>query len=215
MMANGHPDEPELLAHVDEGPRSARGREVATHVGECPRCSKAVGELQSARAALRAAPRLELSQDRRAAISAALAEHAPRRRSYVTPMRVAAIVAPVAVVAVLIVAVDAVRDGGGGDAGGDAAPPADVRDAPEGEDAGAGEDAMQDEAAGGATDAAALAGPVASVAGPPADVLRILREAGLTARLSGGRVVVSDATPNEVVRALRGRRSGRVPVLIE
>ena len=215
MMANGHPDELELLAHVDEGPRSARGREVATHVRACPRCSAAVGDLQSARAALRAAPRLELAQERRAAISAALAEHAPRRRSYVGPVRLATILAPVALVAVLIVAVDAFRDGGGRDAGGNPASPASVRDAAEGEGGGAGEEATQGQSAGGGTDAAALAGPVVSVAGPPADVLRILREAGLTARLSGGRVVVSDAAPNEVVRALRGRRSGRVPVLVE
>jgi hypothetical protein len=82
------------------------------------------------------------------------------------------------------------------------------------ESAGEGAGAQEDSAAGG-TDAAGLAGPVASVAGPPADVLRVLRDRDLTARMSGGRIVVSDATADEVLEALRGRRQGRVSVVLE
>ena len=211
-MENGHPAELELLAHVDEGPRSARGREVAAHVRACEECAATVRDLQDGRTALRSAPRLELSRERRAAISAALAAQAPRRRrSSFSSRRLAALLAPMAVVAVLVIAVDAVRDGAG-EPGGDAAAPARVQE-PE-ESAGEGAGAQEDSAADG-NEAAGLAGPVVSVAGPPADVLRLLRDRGLTARMSGGRIVVSDATADEVLEALRGRRQGRVSVVLE
>lgn len=211
MMDNAHPDELELLAHVDERDRSGRARAVADHVAECEACARAVRDLQAARTALRAAPRLELPAARRAAVSSALAKHPRRRRSRVTPARLAALVAPVAAVAAVIVAVDAVRDGDGDVAGGDAASPAELRPVEEG--AGAGETAAPEaEASAGAS---AVSGPIASVAGPPADVLRALRDDGLTARLSGGRVIVSDASANQVLDALRGRRRGRVPVVLE
>ena len=208
-MENGHPAELELLAHVDEGPRSARGREVAAHVRACEECAATVRDLQDGQTALRSAPRLELSRERRAAISGAIAAQAPGRRSSFSPGRVAALLAPVAVVAVVVIAVDTVRDG---EPGGDAAAPTRVQ-APE-ESAGEGAGAQEDSAAGG-NEAAGLAGPVASVAGPPADVLRLLRDRGLTARMSGGRIVVSDATADEVLEALRGRRQGRVSVVLE
>lgn len=228
MMENGHPDELELLAHVDEGPRSPREREVAAHVRACGDCAATVAELQAGRAALRAAPRLELSAARRAAISAALAEHRPGRRSRVSPMRLAAVLAPVAVVAAAVVLADPFRDGGGGDTGRDAAAPAEIQRAQEDvADGGAADEGAQggaaegeapasgsDSAAGGG-DALSADDPVATVAGPPTDVLRLLRDAGLTARLSGGRVVVSGATGDEVLNALGERRRGRVPVVLE
>jgi hypothetical protein len=228
MMENGHPDELDLLAHVDEGPHTPRDREVAAHVRSCRDCAETVAELQAGRAALRAAPRLELSAARRTAISEALAQHRPAHRSYVSPMRLATVLAPVAVVAAAVVLADSVRDSGGDEAGRDAAAPAEVQrargdEAEEGAaDGGAQGGAAEGEAPGsgadssaGGGDALSAAGPVANVAGPPADVLRLLRDAGLTARLSGGRVVVSGATADEVLDALGERRRGRVPVVLE
>jgi hypothetical protein len=216
MMEKAHPDELELLTHVDERPRSSRAREVAAHVADCEACAATVRDLQAARTALRAAPRLELPPARRAAISSALAAHAPARRSSLWRGRVAALLAPVAVVAVVVVAVDAVRERGGDTpVGGDAAAPTELRPAEEGAgEEGAGAAAPEAGADAGA-EASALAAPVVRVAGPPADVLRLLRAEGLTARTSGGRVVVSDATQDQVREALRGRRRGRVPVVLE
>jgi hypothetical protein len=209
-MHEGHPDELDLLAYVDEGATTGRGREVAAHVAGCDSCGTAVRELQAARSALRSAPRLNLPADRRAGISRALDAHTAARRSYVSPMRFATLLAPVAVAAAIAVAVVQFGDGGGGNgSAGRAEQPAADRAAPEASaGGGAGEDAATMEGA------RALRA-VRRVAGPATEVVGVLRSAGLTARLSGGRVVVSNARPAEVEDALADRAAGPVPVVIE
>jgi hypothetical protein len=206
-MHEGHPDELDLLVYVDEGATTGRGREVAAHVAGCDSCGTAVRELQAARSALRSAPRLHLPADRRAAISRALDAHTTARRSYVSPMRFATLLAPVAVAAAIAVAVVQLGDGGGDESAGRVEQPAADRAAPEA-------------SAGGGQDAATMEGArapeaVRRVAGPAAEVVGVLRSEGLTARLSGGRVVVSNATPAEVEDALADRANGPVPVVVE
>ena len=224
MMENDHPDQLELLTHVDKPPRSDRAREVAAHVAECETCAAVVGRLQAAKTALRSAPRLELPSARRRAISSALGEHPRPRRSPLSPLRPPSLLAPlvvaVVVVASVVVALDAVREGGGD--GRDAAPAAETQMTDERAGGGgaapekaAPEAAAPEAADTGAAQASALSAPVRSVAGPAAEVLRRLRAEELTARTSGGRVVVSDATPDQVLDALRGRRAGRVSVVLE
>ena len=219
MMENDHPDQLELLTHVDEPPRSDRARQVAAHVAVCETCAAVVGRLQAGKTALRSAPRLELPSARRRAISSALGEYPRPRRARRSPLGAPSLLAPlvvaVVVVAAVVVALDAVREDGGG--GRDATPAAETQltDQSEGRGGAATEAAAPEAADTGAAQASALSAPVRRVAGPPAEVLRRLRAEGLTARTSGGRVVVSDATPKQVLDALRGRRAGRVPVVLE
>jgi len=53
-----------------------------------------------------------------------------------------------------------------------------------------------------------------SVAGPPAEVVRVLRREGITAEVVDG-AVVADSRAGEVTAALAGRPAGPVEVYLE
>ena len=85
-MAEKHPDEIELLSYVEEElPTDAR-QDVAEHLVACRSCAEHVRRLETGRTALRAAPPLELSDERRARMLAALpARREPR--SFTRPLK--------------------------------------------------------------------------------------------------------------------------------
>ena len=118
-MAEPHPDEVQLLAFVERDLATGEHDDVANHLRSCPACAGTVGELASARAALRAAPILDLPRDARNRISAGLDTRPPARRAYVSPMRLVTILAPAAVVVAVVAAVASLDGPGGrGDADG-------------------------------------------------------------------------------------------------
>ncbi len=216
MMAGPHPHDLELLDYVEDELPNDRRREIGAHVEQCSACGETIGELAGARAALKAVPTLELPADRRAEIDAEVRGSAPPWRARLRPGRLVAVVAPVAALAAVVVGVMTVttgRDdpGTGGEA---AAPQAELQ----AEDRAGGE---ADEGAEEAPEASAgqaplsAVGPVASVAGPSADVASLLAEEGFDARVVNGRVVVRGAEPPAVFRALAGRPRGPVRVLVE
>ena len=200
-MTGTHPDELDLLSYVEGDLGGAARDSVIQHVATCPDCGTRVRELESAREVLRAASPLEFPRDQ------AALELPPRpeeRRVYVSPMRLATVLAPVAAVVALVIGL-ANLPSGGDDAGG-----------------GAGDAAMEAErdAAGGAAEEGAATDiaterPVAAVRGPAPEVAALLRREGFAARVaSSNRVVVTDAAAAEVIRALQSRPGGRVEVIV-
>ena len=233
MMTGPHPHDLELLDYVEDELPNARRREVGAHVESCATCEATVGELDAARAALRAAPTLELPADGRERIRAALADSDGGRRSTPSPLRLVALLAPVAVLAAVVAGVVTMADFGGDDAGGggeaamveaeeDAASRGTEGAGAEDPDAGAGEvgdsapgDAAETPPTTGAQAPLSAAGPVASVGGPAEEVAAILRDRGFDARAEGDNVVVRNARPRAVVQALVNRPRGPVAVAVE
>lgn len=212
-MPEKHPDELDLLAYVEEELAAEARRDVAEHLVACRSCAESVRKLEAGRSALRAAPLLDLPEGRREKLVAALPDRRDRWRAF-RPARGALVVAaPVAAAAALVgvFVLAATQLGGGeGDMAGDAAQVA--------EDAGGAEEGgatVTDRAVGGdamAESAPALAGaPVRSVAGPPAEVVRLLESEGISAEVVEG-AVVADARAGEVEAALAGRPDGPVEV---
>jgi hypothetical protein len=80
-----------------------------------------------------------------------------------------------------------------------------------GEKAAPAEDGAPAPSAAQSFDAAA---PVARVAGPPAEIVRLLRKAGFEAKTREGAVEVTGADPDAVRRALSKRPAGDVAVLV-
>jgi hypothetical protein len=225
MMIEPHPHELELLDYVeDELPRERR-RAVGAHVDSCPACRATVAELEGARAALRAAPELELPAEHRRRIDAALGREGPERRARAPRRRLLAVLAAAAVLAAVVAGIVGVT-GGRDDspAGGDAAAPQALEEEAEDEAAGGGQernDALGEDAESGNEDGSrssgplSAAGPVASVRGPAEEVAAALRARGLDARVEGERVLVRGARPRAVVRALEDRPPGPVAVAVE
>src|SRR5215218_226978 len=108
-MAGTHPDEHALLDYVD----GERDPAVAEHVESCPPCVEHVRLLEAGRDALRSAPLLELGEERRKAMVAAL----PERRDLWRPLRgrlgSAAAAAAALVLVAGIVALATLAGGGG------------------------------------------------------------------------------------------------------
>jgi Putative zinc-finger len=225
MMDVRHPDDVDLLAYVDDELAGDRRRALAEHLDSCEECAETVVRLEAGRDALRAAPLMQLPPTMRERMSMTLDRFGPERRqpvrrTYVSPMRLVAILAPVAVVLALIVTIadlsgngESERDAGNGAAaqaereeragGGEATPT---------ETSGAAESAEDEAATAGGAEA--LAG-VGRVAGPPRAVAAALRRRGLDATVQGARlVVVRGATAADVRAALAGRPAGRVRVAL-
>jgi hypothetical protein len=121
------------------------------------------------------------------------------------------VAAPVAAAAAFVgvfvfVAVQA--GGDGGDADSAAGEAAQVEDAGGGADAGSAQDAESS-----IQPLREQGPPVVSVAGPPAEVVRILRREGISAEVVEG-AVVADARAGEVDAALGGRATGPVEVYV-
>jgi hypothetical protein len=193
-----HPDELDLLAYVEEELPTAERGVVAQHVGRCSECWARIRELETARTALRESPELELPTRRRDRVLAGFRATEPERRTYVSPMRLATILAPVAVVAAIIGAIASLEGGGDGSGA---------------RDAGEAAQAEQDEPGGGEEAAPTFRVTLRRVAGPPRRVAELLRERGYNAVVEGGSVVVGEAPG--IRQALADQPEGRVRVLVE
>jgi hypothetical protein len=214
-MAEKHPDELELLSYVEEDlPADAR-RDVVEHLVACRACAESVRRLETGRDALRAAPLLEPPEDVRQEALAGLPERRDPWRPFRPVRRAILVAAPVAAAAAFVgvFVFAAVQLGGGeddADSGGEAAQVA--------EDAGGGSDAAETgraEEADTSPQALQTKGPpVVSVAGPPAEVVRVLRREGVAAEVVDG-AVVADSRAGEVTAALASRPSGPVEVYLE
>jgi hypothetical protein len=221
-MAEKHPDELALLSYVEEDLPGEDRRAVAEHLVACRSCSDDVRRLQAGRASLRAAPLLELPEERRAEILASL----PERRdpwAFLRPARRVLVVAAPAAAAAALVAVFVLAatqlPGGGDDDAGDQAAVA--------EDAGGGDEAaegalemttqtVEEDRAATETDAPSVLKDgqlVRSVRGPAAEVVRLLEAEGIDAEVEGGEVFAR-AGPAEVRAALAGRPGGDVGVYV-
>jgi Putative zinc-finger len=212
-MVERHADELSLLAYVDDKLDADERRALDEHLEGCPECAAAARNLAAGREALRNAPTLELSDERRRAIVAALPER-KRQESFFAPLlrrgpALAAVAALVLVASVIALATQI--DGGGGDDAGSA---------------GGGEAAVQEESAQDTVGAAegdtaqelqkdfrASGPPVRRVEGPPNEVARLLRQNDVAASVEDG-AVVADADRAEVRRILVARPRGDVPVYV-
>ena len=211
-MAEKHPDELELLSYVEkELPADAR-RDVVEHLVACRACAESVRRLEAGRDALRSSPLLELPEDVRQEALAGVPERRDSWRPFRPVRRAILVAAPVAAAAAFVgvFVFAAVQVGGDDDA--DTAGEAQVA-----EDAGGGGDAAESERVEDAdTSLQALqtqGPPVVSVAGPPAEVVRILRREGIAAEVVDG-AVVADSRAGEVEAALADRPTGPVEVYV-
>jgi hypothetical protein len=203
-MAEKHPDEFELLSYVEEELASDARREVAEHLVACRSCTQHVRRLEAGRTALRVAPPLELSDERRARMLSAL----PERRepwSFKGPLkRVLVIAAPVAAAAALI-GVVVVNGPYGGDDAGDA-----------GADAAEGGGEVMELSTGAADQSTPLVGTlVRNVAGPAGAVVDLLAAEGISAEANQDGSVTAQGTAAEVRAALEGRPGGIVAVYVK
>jgi Putative zinc-finger len=212
-MTEKHPDQLELLSYVedelDPGPR----REVAGHLTACPSCAEQVRQLEAGREALRAAPLLDLPDDRRDTILASLPERRDPWRLFRPVKRALVIAAPVAGAAALIgvFVLAGTQLGGGGDDDSDGGEAAQVA-----ADEGAGQNTGQAPEVESAPPRDDLAGAtfLRRVQGPPAAIVRALEDEGIPAEIDSGVRVIAEARPGEVRAALADRPPGDVPVYV-
>jgi hypothetical protein len=209
-MAEKHPDELELLSYVEEElPADAR-RDVVEHLVACRACAESVRRLEAGRYALRASPLLELPEERRREVLTGLPERRDPWRPFRPVRRAILVAAPVAAAAAFVgvfvfAAVQAGGDGGDADSAGEAA---------QVQDAGGGAEAERAQGADTGVQTLTQQGElVRSVAGPPAEVVRILRREGISTEVVEG-AVVADARAGEVDAALGGRAPGPVEVYV-
>jgi len=210
-MAERHPDEFQLLSYVEEELATDARQEVAEHLVACRSCAEHVRRLETGRTALRASPPLELSDERRARMLAALPERR-EPRSFKGPLkRVLVIAAPVAATAALIGVVVVNGPYGGDDAG-------DAGEAAQAEEAGGDEGGAEMEQSTGASDQAAplVEGTlVRKVAGPASAVVDLLAAEGIDAEANADGSVTAHGTAAEVRAALERRPGGIVAVYVK
>lgn len=209
-MAEKHPDELELLSYVEEELLADARRDVVEHLVACRGCAESVRRLEAGRDALRASPLLELPEERRREVLTGLPERRGPWRPFRPVRRAILVAAPVAAAAAFVgvfvfAAVQAGGDGGDADSAGEAA---------QVQDAGGGAEAERAQGADTGVQTLTQQGElVRSVAGPPAEVVRILRREGISTEVVEG-AVVADAGAGEVDAALGGRASGPVEVYV-
>jgi anti-sigma factor RsiW len=241
MMAEIHPTEIELLDYVEGDVDTSASGVLRAHVEACSACSATVAELERARATLRGAPLLELPATRADAMLRRLPRQEPDRPTWFeqlrSPRRLALVLAPTAALAAAVVAIVVVA-GNGDEAGREAAPPPAVADELKAE---AGAEA---DSSASATEAAPLEQPleeaapleepappaaeppaeeatggplpVATLAGQPEAIAKILRQAGFTVQVDDGVVTVAGAPEADVAKALEDLPAGDdVPVFVE
>ena len=210
-MTGPHPDELTLLDYV-EGDLPAPERDALTaHLETCPECARSAAAAERGRDALTAAAPLQFPADRQASLAADLPALPSARKTYVSPMRLVTVLAPVAALVAIAVGIAQLDLGGGGNNGGDggggsAAPASADRD---------GSGGAEDESAGGGSAPLVPDRPVARVNGPPSEVVTFLRERGFRARLQGTAVLVKASDASKVTAALATRRRGHIEVYIE
>lgn len=210
-MAEKHPDELELLSYVEEELTADDRRDVVEHLVACRACAESVRRLEAGRDALRASPLLELPAERRRETIAGL----PERRDAWRPLRpvrrailvAAPVAAAAAFVGVFVLAATQLGGGGDDDGSGEAAQVA------EGEPGGGAEMDRAEGADTGVQTVTQQGVLIRSVAGPPAEVVRVLRREGISAEVVEG-AVVAEARAGEVRAALAGRDAGPVEVYL-
>jgi Putative zinc-finger len=218
-MAERHADEVTLLAYVDGELRNDELDAVERHLETCPTCATEARRLESGRDALRGAPLLELSEERRRAIVASVSAR-KEARSFFAPLRRLGPALPAAAVLLLVAAFVALAtqlpSDGDGESGGEAGMA--VEEAAE-DGTGGGESAAAPEAGeeegDGLEESRALASgePVARVEGPAGEVVRLLRENGHAAFVRDGDVLVV-GDEREVRNELADRPRGPVRVFV-
>jgi translation initiation factor IF-2 len=102
-----HPDDIELFEYVEGELEAPAADRVRRHLESCPDCAEAVRLAGAGRAALRAAPALALPAERVARVLRDLGpqERPASRRSWLTPRRALAVLAPAAAAAAIAIAV--------------------------------------------------------------------------------------------------------------
>lgn len=211
-MAEKHPDELDLLSYVEEELPAAERQDVVEHLVACRSCAERVRRLEAGREALRAAPLLELPEERRRETIAALPERRDPWRSFRPIRRGLLVAAPVAAAAAFVgvFVFAAVQLGGGGDDDADSAGEA----AQVAEDGGGEAEADRAQDAGTSVQTMTQQGVlIRSVAGPPAEVVRVLGREGIPAEVVEG-AVVAEARAGEVRAALASRAAGPVEVYL-
>jgi anti-sigma factor RsiW len=236
MTNNAHLSEIELLELVEGDLHDAQESAARGHIATCRECAEHVARLEQARVILRAAPLLELPEERFRTMLDGLPRQddaeAKRRGAPGRARRWLLVLAPVGAVAA-VAAVLAVSLNGGGEES--AAPAKAPAEAPQVLNA----DASQSEAAEAAPPAAAVQPPeeagggasaatpapettldsaarqkVRSVGGTPADVAEQLHEQGFDTRVAGETVEVVGADPDAVTNALEQLPDGNVDVVV-
>lgn len=239
MTNDVHPSEIELLELVEGDLGDADETAAREHVATCRVCAEHVARLEQARVMLRAAPLLELPDERFRTMLSGLPpqeDEAKRRGATGRARRWLLVLAPVGAVAA-VAAVLAVSLNGGGSGGAESAAPAKApaeapqvlnADASQSEAAEAAPPAAAaqapEEAGGGATaaapapettaDSAAARQKLRSVGGTPTGVAQQLRGQGFDARVVDDTVEVVGANPNAVTNALEPLPDGDVPVVV-
>jgi hypothetical protein len=211
-MAEKHPDEIQLLSYVEEELEPDARQDVAEHLVACRSCAEHVRRLEAGRAVLRAAPPLELSDDRRARMLAALPDRRERRSLSQYVRRGLVIAAPVAAAAALatvIVTTDPQFGGGDDDAGEAAEGGGDVAEES------AGQEMMQSTGAADSTAPMSAGTLVRNVAGPASAVVDLLEAEGITATANADGSVTAQGTAADVRAALEGRPGGIVAVYVK
>ena len=206
MMAEKHPNELELLSFVEEDLGAGARRDVAEHLVACRTCTEQVRRLEAGREALRSAPSLELPEERRDEIFAALPVRLDPWRRFRPVKRAFVVAVPVAAAAALAVVfvVSGTPQLGGGE-GSDSGSPA------------AAEETARDGGGLEATTRAEAAPMVTFVQfaqGPPAELVRLLAGEGIQAKVEPGGGVIAQARAGEVRAALASRATGDVPVYV-
>jgi anti-sigma factor RsiW len=212
-MTEKHPDQLELLAYVEHELDPGPHRELAEHLATCPSCAEQVRRLEAGREALRAAPLLDLSEDRKQTIMWSLPDRPDRWAVFRPVKRALVVAAPVAgaaaLIGVFVLAGTQLGGGGDNDAGGEAA------------QVGADEGAAETEEGGRPEsetfplrDAPAGAVFVRTARGPAAAIVRALDEEGIPAEVDAEGRVIAEARAGEVRAALAGRPPGDVPVYV-
>jgi hypothetical protein len=209
-MAEQHPHELTLLSYVEDDLAPGARQDVAEHLVACRSCADHVRGLEAGRAALRAAPALELSDERRASMLASLPDRRERRSLSDYVRRGLLIAAPVAVAGALAAVVFTTDPQfGGGDDNEGAGDAADVGAAEAG-----GEEMMQSTRAAEETAPQSAGTLVRNVAGPASAVVDVLEAAGITAEVDENGSVIAQGTAADVRTALEGRPSGIVAVYV-
>lgn len=215
-MAEKHPTELELLSFVEEDLGDADRRDVSEHLVACRPCADNVRRLETARAALRAAPLLELAEERRDEMLASLPERPDSWRRFRPVKRAVIVAAPIAaaaaLVAVFFIGGSQLGSGGDDDAGEAAEATMDAAAEEGGAEEGA-DTTLQTEAAP-ALDAPPGATFVLRTQGPAAEIVRLLEGEGIEAEVDPGGGVVAEGRAGEVRAALAGRATGDVPVYV-
>jgi anti-sigma factor RsiW len=211
-MTEKHPDQLELLVYVEEELDPGPHGELAEHLATCPSCAEQVRRLEAGREALRAAPLLDLSDDRKQTIMWSLPDRPDRWKLFRPVKRALVVAAPVAGAAALIgffVLAGTQLDGGGDDdsEGGQAAQVAE-------EGAGQATEGRPEAESAPLRDDVSGARFVRTATGPAAAIVRALESEGIAAEVDPEGRVIAEARAGEVRAALAGRPPGNVSVYV-